>query len=222
MAKKKKLCEICGENPATVPDRERMGRLINRVCSSCHALRLAGDMKLIFELHERQPEPPQRALVERSVRPHVVPITLKQAREFVAAHHRHNKPPVGWKFGIGLQLGEKLIGVATAGRPVARHYDDGLTLEVNRTCTDGTPNANSMLYGAVWRAAKAMGYKRCITYTQADETGASLRAAGWVKVKTLEARKSWAESSVALKDKRDPVGNGGVPRVLWECRIHGA
>jgi hypothetical protein len=43
-----------------------------------------------------------------------------------------------------------------------------------------------------------------------------------VKVKTLEARKSWAESSVALKDKRDPVGNGGVARVLWECRIHGA
>ena len=160
--------------------------------------------------------------VERSVRPHVVPITLKQAREFVAAHHRHNKPPVGWKFGLGLQIGETLVGVATAGRPVARHYDDGLTLEVNRTCTDGTPNANSMLYGAVWRAAKAMGYKRCITYTQADETGASLRAAGWVKVKTLEARKSWAESSVALKDKRDPVGNGGVPRVLWECRIHGA
>jgi hypothetical protein len=39
---------------------------------------------------------------------------------------------------------------------VARHYDDGLTLEVNRTCTDGTRNANSMLYGAVWRAAKAM------------------------------------------------------------------
>jgi len=72
----------------------------------------------------------------------------------------------------------------------------------------------------VWRAAKAMGYRRCITYTQADETGASLRAAGWVKVKTLAARKSWAESSVALKDKRDPVGNGGVPRVLWECRIH--
>jgi len=54
MTKKKKLCEICGENPATVPDRERMGRLINRVCSSCHALRLAGDMKLIFELHERR------------------------------------------------------------------------------------------------------------------------------------------------------------------------
>ncbi len=65
-----------------------------------------------------------------------------------------------------------------AGRPVARAFDDGLTLEVNRTCTDGTRNANSMLYGAVWRAARAMGYARCITYTQHDESGASLKAAG--------------------------------------------
>lgn len=159
---------------------------------------------------------------EPMLRPHVVPITLKQAREFVAKHHRHSKPPVGWKFGLGLQIGEMLVGVATAGRPVARHFDDGLTLEVNRTCTDGTRNGNSMLYGAVWRAAKAMGYLRCITYTQADETGASLRAAGWVKVKTIDARKSWADSSVAMKDKRDPVGSGGVPRVLWECRVQQA
>jgi hypothetical protein len=145
----------------------------------------------------------------------IVPITLRTARDFVAAHHRHNKPPVGWKFGIGLMMGQTLVGVATAGRPVARHLDDGLTLEVNRTCTDGTPNANSMLYGAVWRAARAMGYRRCITYTQADETGASLRAAGWVRVKNLPARGSWAESSVNLRARRDPVGNGGVPRVLW-------
>ena len=50
----KKMCEICGVNPATVPDRERMGRLINRVCSSCHSLRLAGDMMRILELHEKR------------------------------------------------------------------------------------------------------------------------------------------------------------------------
>ena len=159
------------------------------------------------------------AASEALLRPHVVPITLRAARDFIAQHHRHSKPPVGWKFGLGLQVGESLVGVATAGRPVARHYDDGKTLEVNRTCTDGTRNANSMLYGAVWRAAKAMGYVRCITYTQHDESGASLRAAGWVKVKTLEARKSWAESSVKLADKRDPVGAGGVARTLWEIRV---
>jgi len=111
-----------------------------------------------------------------------------------------------------------MVGVACAGRPVARHFDDGLTIEVNRSCTDGARNANSMLYGAVWRAAKAMGYRRAITYTQAEESGASLRAAGWVRVKSIAPRGSWAESSVALKGLRDPVGNGGVERVLWECR----
>jgi len=146
----------------------------------------------------------------------IVPITLREASAFITLHHRHNKPPRGWKFGLGIEVDGRLVGVATAGRPVARHFDDGRTLEVNRTCTDGTRNANSKLYGAVWRAAKAMGYTRCITYTQATETGASLRAAGWRMIKELAARKSWAESSGKLKALRDPVGNGGVTRQLWE------
>lgn len=165
----------------------------------------------------------------------IIPITLRTAAAFIAEHHRHNKPPRGWKFGMGLvddweilrwRDGDdvregKLVGVITAGRPIARALDDGLTLEVNRSCTDGTPNANSMLYGAVWRAAKAMGYQRCITYTQADESGASLRAAGWVKVKELSPRGSWASSTgdAALKAMRDEVGNGGVARVMWECAV---
>lgn len=144
------------------------------------------------------------------------PITLRQACAFIAEHHRHNKPPQGHKFSVAVYHVDEIAGVATAGRPVARHFDDGLTLEVNRSCTDGTANANSMLYGAVWRAAKAMGYRRCITYTQHDEPGTSLRAAGWRRVKDLPARRSWAESSVALRENRDPVGNGGVARVLWE------
>jgi len=52
MANKK--CEICGKNPATIPDRERIGRLINRVCSRCHALRLAGDLTQIKKLQEER------------------------------------------------------------------------------------------------------------------------------------------------------------------------
>jgi hypothetical protein len=99
---------------------------------------------------------------------------------------------------------------------VCNPVDDGLTLEINRTCTDGTKNANSMLYGAAWRVGKAMGYTRCVTYTQAGESGTSLRAAGWRRVKALAARESWAEASKKLKSIRDPVGNGGVDRVLWE------
>lgn len=147
----------------------------------------------------------------------LVPVTFAQARLFVAQHHRHNKPPTGWKFGVGVKVGSNLVGVAMAGRPIARLLDDGVTLEVNRTCTTRYLNANSMLYGAIWRAAKALGYRKCITYTQADESGVSLIAAGWVKVKVLQPRKSWAESTgdLKLKGKRDPVGNGGVKRVLW-------
>lgn len=149
----------------------------------------------------------------------IVPITLREACAFIEQHHRHNKPPRGWKFGCALVDGERMVGVATAGRPVARHYDDGRTIEVNRTCTDGTRNANSMLYGAIRRAAKALGYRKAITYTQADETGASLRASGWRREAELSPRKSWADSIVKLRDKRDPVGNGGVARILWSVDL---
>ncbi|WNN32984.1 hypothetical protein RIN65_10355 [Pantoea agglomerans] len=150
---------------------------------------------------------------------HIEPISYRDACAFVATHHRHNKPPRGHKFSIAIRSDSgDLIGVAMAGRPIARHLDNGLTLEVNRTCTDGSRNANSMLYGAVWRAARAMGYRRCITYTQMSESGASLRAAGFILVKELPARQSWAASSVRMRDKRDPVGSGGVRRILWEIR----
>ena len=107
------------------------------------------------------------------------PMTLKEANAYVEQHHRHHGPVVGHKFSIGLSDGEKIVGVAIVGRPVARHLDDGWTLEVNRLCTDGTRNACSMLYSAAWRAARAMGYKRLVTYILDTENGASLRASGW-------------------------------------------
>ena len=36
-----------------------------------------------------------------------------------------------------------------------------------------------MLYRAAWRAAKAMGYRRLITYTLPEEGGGSLKGAGF-------------------------------------------
>lgn len=147
----------------------------------------------------------------------IVPLTFRAAKAFVAEHHRHNKPPRGHKFSIGVCDEDGLLrGVAMIGRPIARHFDDGLTAEVNRTCTDGCPNANSALYGAAWRICGAMGYRRLVTYTQAEESGASLTAAGWARVRDIPPRKGWADSSVALRATRDPVGNGGVARTLWE------
>lgn len=110
----------------------------------------------------------------------VCPLTLAEANEFVRRVHRHHKPTVGGKFAIGVadESGE-VHGVAIVGRPVSRMLDDGWTVEVNRVATDGAKNACSMLYGAAWRAARAMGYRRAVTYTLPSEGGGSLRAAGW-------------------------------------------
>lgn len=109
----------------------------------------------------------------------VVPVSLDEANAFVREHHRHHKPVPGAKFCVAVADSDAVVGVAIVGRPISRMLDDGWTLEVNRTCTDGTKNANSMLYGACRRAAFALGYRKLITYTLPSESGVSLRAAGW-------------------------------------------
>lgn len=109
----------------------------------------------------------------------IVPVSFKAANAFVAAHHRHHKPVTGHKFSIGCEAEGRLVGVAIVGRPVSRYLDNGLTLEVTRLCTTGEKNACSMLYAAAARAAKAIGYRKIITYTLDTEAGASIRAAGW-------------------------------------------
>jgi hypothetical protein len=158
----------------------------------------------------------------------VRPIVLRKAKVFVHQHHRHNDPPHAWLFGCGAYQGERMVGVGVAGRPVAEALDDGVTIEVVRTCTDGTRNANSLLYGALWRAAKALGYVLGVTYIQAGETGASLKAVGWTKAAELPPRGDWAESSVKLKHLRvkaqaslldEPKKyTGNVARERWEIR----
>jgi hypothetical protein len=143
----------------------------------------------------------------------LVPVKFSDAAAFVGMHHRHHKPPIGHKFSIGVANDDDvLVGVATVGRPVARHMDDGMTLEVNRSATDGTPNANSMLYGAAARAAFALGYRRLITYTQAGESGSSLRAAAWRVVAERPARPGW----IAPSRPRDDHGVDSIARTLWE------
>ena len=142
----------------------------------------------------------------------VVPMDLSDANAFVAKHHRHHQPVVGHKFSIGAHDGESVRGVAIVGRPVARHRDDGDTLEVTRLCTDGAENCCSFLYGASWRAARALGYSRIGTYILASEPGSSLRASGWKLMHSTPGR-SWNCDSRPREDKH-PLGQ----RTLWEPR----
>lgn len=143
----------------------------------------------------------------------LVPVSFAAAADFVDLHHRHHTRPVGHVFSVGVADGDEIVGVAMVGRPVARAYDDGLTLEVNRTCVSDAKNANSMLYGACARAAFALGYRRLITYTQGDESGASLRAAGWRVIAERPPRPGWDTPS----RRREASGRDHVQRFLWEA-----
>ena len=138
------------------------------------------------------------------------PISLKLANKFVAAYHRHNKPVTGHKFSIALFYDDKLVGVAICGRPVARMADDGLTLEVLRVCTDGTRNANSMLYARVKRIAQLMGYRKVLTYTLAEESGSSLRAVGAQKNGIVKPRE-WSRE----KRKRETQKVYKKEKIRW-------
>jgi len=78
--------------------------------------------------------------------------------------------------------------------------DDGYTAEVTRLCTDGTPHACSLLYGAAARAAKALGYRKIITYILESESGVSLRASGW-RMDRQSGGGSWSRPSRGRDDK---------------------
>lgn len=145
---------------------------------------------------------------------HLVPVRFREAATFVGQWHRHHRPPIGQIFAVGAADQEGVLrAVVIVGRPLSRHLDNGMTLEVTRTCSDGSRNANSLLYGAAWRAAKALGYTRLITYTQAGESGSSLRGAGWKIVAQRPPRSGWDRPS----RPRRSLGSEHVARTLWEA-----
>lgn len=145
----------------------------------------------------------------------VSPITLAEANAFVAKHHRHHKPTVGHIFSVAVSVCDEVRGVAIVGRPVARALQDGYTAEVNRVAVDGTPNACSMLYATCWRAARALGYRKLITYTLASESGISLRAAGWHVIGQTTGR-SWDVPGRPRVDWHPTLATGD-DRIRWEA-----
>lgn len=143
----------------------------------------------------------------------VRPCTLKEANALVASLHRHHKPARGCRFCLSLFDGERICGVAIVGRPSARMLDDGLTAEVLRVATDGTRNACSALLAACWRAWKAMGGGKLVTYTLPEEGGASLRGAGWRLVDEAAGGGSWSRDGRERQDDLFPQG----PKWRWEA-----
>lgn len=139
------------------------------------------------------------------------PITLREANEFVRQHHRHSVQVAGCRFAVGCKVDGKLVGVAIAGRPVARRLDDGHTLEITRVCSTGERNVNSFLYARVARVARLLGYTRILTYTLESESGSSLKAVG-AKITGRVEPQEW---SVPSRTRRSQEVYK-EPKVRWE------
>jgi hypothetical protein len=137
------------------------------------------------------------------------PVTRDEVNTFVREHHRHHGPVVGYRFGAGVELDGKLVGVAAIGRPVARQVEQYRAAEVVRVATDGTRNACSFLYGVCSRLTKLLGFTSCFTAILESETGTSLRAAGWLLSHTTRGGK-WDRPSRSRK--RSAVEG---PKQIW-------
>lgn len=111
----------------------------------------------------------------------IAPCTVKAAIKKVGEWHRHLPDIQGGLFAaqcIDVGTGD-CVGVAIAGNP-SRVWQGQAKLVIQRVATEGYENACSMLYGALCRAAKALGYLEVWTYTLPHEPGTSLRAAGFM------------------------------------------
>jgi hypothetical protein len=113
------------------------------------------------------------------------PWTVKRADAlaFVRDVHRRQPKVQGAMWCVSVRSGADIVGVALVGWPARMHSSDECdTLCVLRVAVkEGYRNACSMLYGACWRAARAMGADSMVTFTHDDEPGTSLRAAGWIE-----------------------------------------
>lgn len=109
-----------------------------------------------------------------------VPLTRDQANAYIEQHHRHHKKVSGHRFIVGALRDGELVGVMVAGRPRARLIEQYRHIEVNRLCSAGERNVCSFLYSRAARIAREIGFETIFTAILESESGASLKAAGWV------------------------------------------
>ena len=86
----------------------------------------------------------------------VISLSLKDAEAFLKDHERHYKAPVEPICAIGVGEDGALHGAAILGR---RSAEVG---ELAHIYCDGASQSYSLLYGACWRALKALGYEQAV------------------------------------------------------------
>jgi hypothetical protein len=149
------------------------------------------------------------------------PCELSEASAFVTRLHRRHRKPVGHRFSLKSVLDGVTVGVVIVGRPVSRHQQDGETVEITRLCTDGTANACSFLIGAAKRAARALGYRRMISYTLDSEPGAAWKASGMEQTGTVSGA-AWKHTAYDVAPLFGVNRNNDHPlcdKRRWEIRL---
>lgn len=122
----------------------------------------------------------------------IVPLTLREANDFVERWHRHSARTSndGGKYAIGLENDGQLVGVAIVGRPIARLLQVEGAAELLRLCT--SPNApkgaGSKLYSRAKRIWQLMGGTTIHTYTLTKESGETMRGAGLRDEDSIEVK----------------------------------
>tara|TARA_A100000171_G_C2011589_1_gene86664 strand:- start:45 stop:512 length:468 start_codon:yes stop_codon:yes gene_type:complete len=149
----------------------------------------------------------------------IIPLSLKEANDFVTKYHRHNKKCAGHKWSIGAIYQSELVGVIIVGRPVARKLDNRFTLEVNRNCVlDNAPKGTcSFLYAKAIKIWQSMGGKKLITYTLNTESGSSLKAVDFNKettVQTFKKNTGWTTRQNRVWQKVQ-----SIPRIRWSKEL---
>lgn len=141
------------------------------------------------------------------------PITVKAALKAVADMHRHLPKLQGGLFAVAVEDEDgTLRGVGVVGNP-PRVWQGTERAVVTRVATDGAQNACSLIYGALCRAAKALGYREVWTYTLPEEPGTSLRAAGFEEV----GLSAGGEHDRPSRRRRAAVHPG--PKRRWRRRL---
>lgn len=145
----------------------------------------------------------------------IVPMTLREANDFVERWHRHSARTSndGGKFAIGLQHGGQLVGVAIVGRPVARMLQVEGAAELLRLCTspDAPKGSASKLYSRAKRVWQLMGGTTIHTYTLKRESGASMRGAGIHEAAAEVATGQWTRPN----RERDERAIYDEPKQRW-------
>lgn len=109
----------------------------------------------------------------------IAPCTVKAASRFVREWHRHLPEIQGGLFAAACETASgEVVAVGIAGNPPRAWQGTG-RLVISRVAASAGGNACGMLYGALSRAADALGYREVWTYTLPHESGKTLKGSGF-------------------------------------------